>query len=237
MTKLLSMPVSASLYPEPPYYYTKAELATILYSVEREKVAEIVPEPLKLRKTPMVMAFIAWYPETTIGPYHEAATFIEAYLKTEAGKVEGFYCNSMFVDSDIALAAGREIWGYPKKLAEMSVKKEDNKVVGLLRRNEIDVMKITIEQNNKLTQIPDATTITLKQLLKPDGSGLEIRELIKTTMTMEAVDSFGGSATIEFQESNADPLYLLEPKMTMPGLSGQANIILPYGSIVWRENL
>ncbi len=231
------MPVSASLYPEPPYYYTDAELATIIFSVDREKVKDIVPEPLKLRKSPMVMAFVAWYPETSIGPYHEAASFIEAYLKTDAGKVEAFYCNSMFVDSDIALAAGREIWGYPKKLAEMSVKKEGDKLVGLLRRNGIDVMKITVQQKNKLEQIPDASTITLKQLLKPDGSGLEIRELIKTTMTMEALDSYGGPATIEFQKSDADPLYMLEPKMTMQGLAGKANIVLPYGKIFWRENL
>ena len=237
MAKLLSMPVSASLYPEPPYYYTNAELVTIVYTVNRDAVASIVPEPLKLPRSPMVMAFVAWYPETTIGPYHEAATLIQSFLKTDAGRVEAFYCNSMFVDSDIALAAGREIWGYPKKLAEMKVEKQGNKLVGLLRRNNIDVMKITVDPQNPLNQIPDASTITLKQMFKPDGSGLELRELIKTTMTMEAVKTQGGSATIEFQESEADPLHLIKPKMTMQGLCGTANIVLPYGTILWRENL
>ena len=132
MAKLLSMPVSASLYPEPPYLYPKAELAVIFYSVDRDAVEHIVPAPLKLARTPMCVAFVAWYPETTIGPYHEAATFIEAKLKTDEGKVSAFYCNAMFVDCDIALAAGREIWGFPKKIAEMSVKREGNTVVGLM---------------------------------------------------------------------------------------------------------
>ena len=59
MTKLLSMPVSASLYPEPPYLYTNAEMVSILYSVDRDNVAEIVPAPLKLSRSPLVFAFVA----------------------------------------------------------------------------------------------------------------------------------------------------------------------------------
>ncbi|HUX98082.1 MAG TPA: acetoacetate decarboxylase family protein [Candidatus Deferrimicrobium sp.] len=234
MAKLLSMPVSASLYPEPPYYYTNAEMVSILFSVDRDKVASIVPEPLKLPRSPIIMAFVAWYPETTIGPYHEAATLIQSFLKTESTRVEGFYCNSMFVDSDVALAAGREIWGYPKKLADMSVKKAGNKFVGLLRRNGIDVMKITIEPQNALQSLPNAETLTLKQIIKPDGSGLELREFIKTPMQMEAIDAKAGTATIEFQESDADPLYLLEPKTLMQGLCGKINLVLPYGTIIWQ---
>jgi acetoacetate decarboxylase len=238
MTKLLSMPVSAPLYPEPPYHYPKAELTTILFSVNREAIEAIVPEPLKLSKTPMVMAFVAWYPETTIGPYHEAATFIQASFKTAEGKkVDGFYCNSMFVDSDIALGAGREIWGYPKKFAEMSVKKEGNKVVGLLRRKNINVMKITVELQNPLTQFPGLNTLTLKQFFKPDGSGLELQELIETPQQITAVDVKAGTANIEFGKSEADPLYLLQPKVTMQGLYGLVNLLLPYGHVVWSASI
>ena len=236
MGKLLSMPVSAPLYPEPPYHYPKAELATVLFSVNRESIETIVPEPLKLSKSPIVMAFVAWYPETTIGPYHEAATFIQASLKTETKKVDGFYCNSMFVDSDIALGAGREIWGYPKKLAEMSVKKEGNKVIGLLRRKNINVMKITVELQNPLTQFPGLNTLTLKQIFKPDGSGLELQELIETPQQITAVDVKAGTANIEFQKSEADPLYLLQPKVTMQGLYGLVNLLLPYGHVIWSAS-
>jgi acetoacetate decarboxylase len=236
MSKLLSMPVSASLYPEPPYYYEKAELASIIFSVNREAIEGIVPEPLKLAKSPMIMAFVAWYPETTIGPYHEAATLIQASLKTADGKkVEGFYCNSMFVDSDIALAAGREIWGYPKKFAEMSVENTGDKVIGLLRRNNIDVMKITIEPQNTISQVPDINTITLKQIFKPDGSGLELQELIETPQKITAVNTNAGAATIEFQESETDPLHLLAPKAVVQGLYGIVNLVLPYGHVIWNS--
>ncbi len=238
MGKLKSMPVSAPLYPEPPYHYKNAELVTLLFSTDRDKVADIVPPPLKVPRSPIVMAFVAWYPETTIGPYHEAATFIQSYLKTqtsEGGKrIEGFYCNSMFVDSDIALAAGREIWGYPKKLAEMSVQIEGNKAIGLLRRKDTDIMKITVDLQNPLQQIPDAETLTLKQILKPDGTGIEIQEFIRTSMKMEAIDIKAGQATIEFQKSEDDPLYHLSPKTVMQGLYGTINLVLPYGTVVWR---
>ena len=238
MAKLLSMPVSASLYPEPPYLYPKAELAVIFYSVDRDAVEHIVPAPLKLARTPMCVAFVAWYPETTIGPYHEAATFIEAKLKTDEGKVSAFYCNAMFVDCDIALAAGREIWGFPKKLAEMSVKREGSTVVGLLRRKNVDVMKITVNLETKMEtpSMPELSTITLKQMFKPDGSGLELQEFIKTTMPIEALEITTGTTEIKFQESKEDPLYRLAPKTTMPGMFGIANLTLPYGKVFWRAN-
>ncbi len=236
MAKLLSMPVSASLYPEPPYYYPKAEMVIIVFTVDRNDIAGIIPAPLQVPRSPMIMAFVAWYPETTIGPYHEAATLIQSFLKTESGKVEGFYCNSMFVDSDIAFAAGREIWGFPKKLAEMSVKKEGSKTTGLLRRNKIDVMKITVDCQNVIQQLPDASTITLKQIFKPDGSGLELQEFIKTKMEMKAVNIKAGSSTIEFQKSDSDPLYILSPKILMQGIAGTANLVLPYGTVVWHAN-
>lgn len=235
MTNLLSMPVSASLYPEPPYHYTNAEMVVILYSVDRDQVAEIIPAPLKVSRSPLVFAFVAWYPETTIGPYFEAATLIQARLKQEDGKkVEGFYCNSMFVDSDHALAAGREIWGYPKKFAEMSVKKSGNKIIGLLRRKNIDVMKITIEDpSNELTYFPNAYTLTMKQILKPDGSGLEIQDIVATDFQIKPVNLNVGNATIEFGKSENDPLYILEPKALMQGVYGIANLFLPYGEVVW----
>ncbi|MHA1267025.1 MAG: acetoacetate decarboxylase family protein [Candidatus Helarchaeota archaeon] len=235
MGKLVSMPVSASLYPEPPYYYRNAEIVTVVYSIGRDAVSEIVPPPLKTVKSPMVMAFIGWYPETTIGPYHEAATFIQAYYKPEEGKrIEGFYCNSMFVDSDIAMAAGREIWGYPKKLAHMEVKKEGNKVIAILNRKNIEVVRIVCEPKTVLRQVPDANTITLKQVFQPDGSGLEIRELIITTLKMESINTHAGPTSIEFQESEEDPLYLLQPKALMQGFYGIVNLVLPYGNVIWR---
>ncbi len=237
MTQLRSMPISASLYPEPPYYYTNAEMVSILFSVDRDQVADIVPAPLKMSKSPWVFAFVAWYPETTIGPYFEAATLIQTRLKTEDGtKFEGLYCNSMFVDSDHALAAGREIWGYPKKFAEMSVKKEGNKVVGLLRRKNIDVMKITIEPKDALTQFPNVDTVTIKQMMMPDGSGLEIQELIKTPFQVKPVDVKSGEASIEFQPSEEDPLHVLKPKSIVQGIYGISNLVLPYGTVIWTAS-
>jgi len=143
----------------------------------------------------------------------------------------------MFVDSDHALAAGREIWGYPKKFADMSVKKDGNKVVGVLRRKNIDVMKITIEEpKNPLSTFPNANTLTMKQILKPDGSGLEIQEIIATDFQVNPVDMNAGTATIEFGKSDEDPLHLLEPKTVMQGLYGISNLVLPYGRVVWSAS-
>ena len=44
----------------------------------------------------------------------------------------GSYCHSLFLDAEAPLAGGREIWGFPEKLATASLKVETDTLVGTL---------------------------------------------------------------------------------------------------------
>ncbi len=50
---------------------------------------------------------------------------------TYEGK-SGGYVHSMFLDDEAPIAAGREIWGFPKKLANVSFKVETDTLLGTL---------------------------------------------------------------------------------------------------------
>ena len=74
---------------------------------------------------------ITEYPDSTLGPYNESIMLFSCKHKKEMG----FYVFNIYVDSDEALTAGREIWGYPKTFCEIKLSPtQENKIQGTLTR-------------------------------------------------------------------------------------------------------
>jgi acetoacetate decarboxylase len=104
-----------------------AEMLTIMWETKREIVKRLLPPPLKPTRRPLAMAFVAYYPKTNFCPsYYEAGLFLRATFKG----VEGNYCLAMPVTNDMAMAVGREEFGYPKKLANIEFKRSGKSVKG-----------------------------------------------------------------------------------------------------------
>src|SRR5260370_42350513 len=112
-----SQPVgSGGLYPPPPYLYRGVEDCFLVYEADPGGVAELLPPGVSSADdTPICIAWARWVPFSTFGPYHEAYVMIRASLDGETYLYQPF----IFTDNEVPLAAGREIWGYAKKLAVM----------------------------------------------------------------------------------------------------------------------
>jgi len=233
--KLNSMPVYGSLYPEAPYIYHGTRLIMVVFKVNKEKLLPVMPEGLKLPggKSVSVLAFFADYVKSTIGQYYEAATLIDAKYKSEtSGKTRGFYCNSMFVDSDVAMGAGREMWGFPKKLAKIQLIEKGEQVTGILERNNIEVMKMTLKLEKEVAQMPmpDIPIITFRQFFAPGGGGYAMSELQSIRMELEPELIKSGSVEIEFKKSEADPLSVFEPESIVTAVYMKLKRgVLPWG--------
>ena len=62
--------------------------------------------------------FIRMPNSTGFGDYTETGQVIPVRFKTPSGEVqEGGYVHAMYLDDNSPIAGGREIWGFPKKLA------------------------------------------------------------------------------------------------------------------------
>lgn len=82
-----------------------AEMLNLVWETTPEAIATLLPPPLKPPSRPLVFAFIAYYPGTSFSvPYHESALLMKAGYKGEGG----FYCLSVPVSDDMAMARGRE---------------------------------------------------------------------------------------------------------------------------------
>ena len=117
-----------------------ATMVMALFVTDSGVVKTVLPAPLQPTSMPMGMAYIAEFHRTNFGvTYNEAALFLDAQYEG----VPGRYCLSMPVTNDVALIGGREVYGFPKKIAEtIAVKKEGNKVTGTCIRRGHSILKI-----------------------------------------------------------------------------------------------
>lgn len=134
-----------------------AEMLMVFWETKPEIIARLLPPPLKPADNPIAMAFVANYPATNFDVvYKESALFIRAEFDGE----EGNYCLAMPVTNDIAMAGGREVFGFPKKMADIHFKKEGKAVNGWTERRGVRFMEV----NATLTGQPnDPGALTLLQ--------------------------------------------------------------------------
>jgi len=105
--------------------FKNAEMITVLWETKKEIVERLLPPPLEPASRPIAMCFVVRYPSTNQGlPYNEAALILRCKYKEEQGN----YYLSMPVTDDRALIGGREIFGFPKKIANVVLKRNDNQI-------------------------------------------------------------------------------------------------------------
>jgi acetoacetate decarboxylase len=111
---LPSMPLAGPSYPRRPYRFVDREYMIISYETDPDIVREQLPEPLEPLDAPLVHYEWILMPDSSgFGSYTESGLVIGCRYKGE----EMNFVSQMYLDDDPPIAAGREIWGFPKKYA------------------------------------------------------------------------------------------------------------------------
>src|SRR6201996_113639 len=112
--RLPSMPAAGPSYPAGPYRFIDREYMGITYESEPELVRAQLPEPLIPAAEPIVHYEWIKMPDSSgFGSYTESGMVIPCRFRGE----EVNFVAQMYLDDDPPIAAGREIWGFPKKYA------------------------------------------------------------------------------------------------------------------------
>jgi acetoacetate decarboxylase len=115
-----SMPVDTRLYPPFPIEYEHIRILLFPYLTDSAKAAALLPEQLQLIEpspgVAMAQVIFAKYPFSNIGAYNEVSQTIFA---TYNGQPVA-YAVRLHVTTDRAMAAGREIGGFPKRMGHIS---------------------------------------------------------------------------------------------------------------------
>ncbi len=123
-----SMPLTSPSFPPGPYRFFNREYFVITYRTDPEALAAVVPEPLEVTDSVVKYEFIRMPNSTGFGDYTETGQVIPVRLNGE----EGAYTHAMYLDDDAPIAGGRELWGFPKKLASPKITVESDVLVGTL---------------------------------------------------------------------------------------------------------
>jgi hypothetical protein len=80
--------------------------------------------PLMWRRRALAMVVVFDYRRTSIGPYREATL---SFCVMRHGRV-GFWVDKLPVTTDLACAAGQEIWGYPKWVTSIDWRRDGSTI-------------------------------------------------------------------------------------------------------------
>src|SRR6185503_10333975 len=126
--RAFAMPLTSPAYPPGPYRFINREFLVITYRTDPEKLRAVVPEPLQVEAPLVRYEFIRMPDSTGFGAYTETGQVIPVSFQGR----KGGYTHCMFLNDHPPIAAGRELWGFPKELAEPSLRTEIDTLVGTL---------------------------------------------------------------------------------------------------------
>ncbi|MGH7152729.1 MAG: acetoacetate decarboxylase [Acetobacteraceae bacterium] len=144
-----AMPLTSPSYPPGPYRFNDREFLVITYRSDPEKLRAAVPEPLQLAEPLVRYEFIRMPDSTGFGDYSESGQVIPVSFQ---GRKGGYSC-CMFLDDEGPLAGGRELWGFPKKLAKPRLRIETDALVGTLDYGSVRVATGTMGYKYKSADI------------------------------------------------------------------------------------
>jgi len=227
-----SQPVHAPLYGRPPYIYKDVEMFQILYVPAPEAAHSLLPHPLKLAPRCRASCVFAHYPIVSeLGPYRECLVLLKANYRGQPVT----YCPFVWVDTDEALCAGREIWGYPKKLAQIDFSVDEQLAQCHVVRNGKTLIEASVglSEPGKLQYILFEDIVLQKIILSAEG-GLSIRQLCRVRLRDYSFSSLlrGGPAVLNLLGSRHDPISCLAPTQIIGGVYGRGNMTLPFGTIL-----
>jgi acetoacetate decarboxylase len=127
-SRAFAMPLTSPAYPPGPYRFVDREFLVITYRTDPETLRALVPEPLVIEAPLVKYEFIRMPNSTGFGDYTETGQVIPVSLNGR----KGGYTHCMFLNDEPPIAGGRELWGFPKKLANPSLRAESDTLVGTL---------------------------------------------------------------------------------------------------------
>lgn len=141
------------------------------YKTDPELIAAVLPKPLRPATQPLVRASVSQV-KMDSGYTFGAGGFAVAAMH---GDVAGYYPLTMPMGTEAAVIGGREIYGEPKKLADISLDIDDGKAVAKVSRMGICYMEIQAQECGQadLADKEESLDFYFKFLIAPDFNGFD----------------------------------------------------------------
>ena len=230
-----AMPLTSPAFPHGPYRFIRREFLIITYRTDLDALRSVVPEPLEIQEPIVKFEFINMPDSTGFGSYAEAGQIIPVRLEG----VSGSYAHAMYLNDHPPIAGGRELWGFPKKLANPNLEIEIDTLVGTLDYGKIEVAKATMgfkhrEVNPSLVMAALATPNFLLKIIPHVDGTVRICELVRYYTThVNLQGAWTGPATLELHPHALAPVSELPVLEVVSSLHFIADLTLGLGEVVY----
>jgi acetoacetate decarboxylase len=210
------------------------EFLNITYRTDLQTLRALVPEPLKVEEPLVKFEFIRMPDSTGFGDYTESGQVIPVSFNGR----KGGYTHCMFLNDHPPIAGGRELWGFPKKLAQPTLKAEIDTLVGTLHYGPLRIAIGTMGYKHKQADLAAikaslaAPNFLLKIMPHVDGTP-RICELVEYHLIdIDVQGAWSGPAELTLFSHALAPLAELPVLEVVSGLHIIADLTLGLGEVV-----
>ncbi|QRD87243.1 putative decarboxylase DEC1 [Aspergillus flavus] len=192
---------------DPPYsdatpVFDDVTVLTIQYRTSFKSISHLIPDVIEVENEPLVTATLLNYGAGPAGPFLEFIHTVEAkYL----GKSYDF-CLSLILDNEMAVLAGREPCGFPKRLGQLSLTtRSSNRATGYVERP-VGQKLVEFSFEGKAKQSPtsnlDRPFLNLRVIPSPvTGAPASLKELVPSNFEIRPVEVWEGVGKLTFPEN------------------------------------
>jgi acetoacetate decarboxylase len=230
-----AMPLTSPAFPRGPYRFTNREFLVITYRTDPDALRAVVPEPLEITDAVVKYEFIRMPDSTGFGDYTESGQVIPVTFEG----VKGSYVHAMYLNDHPPIAGGRELWGFPKKLAQPLLEVEIDTIVGTLDYGKVRVAKATMGFKHRAVDPAallaglSSPNFLLKIIPHVDGT-VRICELVRyytTEITLKG--AWTGPSSLELHPHALAPVAELPVLKVESALHFIADLTLDLGEVVY----
>jgi acetoacetate decarboxylase len=231
-------PYLAPLVPVLPIRLRHTEVLTIVYRTDRARADALIPEPLSLTSNLAIAHVYKMHDAEWFGVYCESAFQLPVLLPDGRPAV---YSPFLVLESDGAVATGREAYGQPKKHGAVSLAPDGDLLVGRVARNGIDIATATMcwkqtpSSSQELDHLVPGSGLNVNLRVRQEEGDTVSRELVARSFSdVVEHEAWTGPGTLELRPNAQVPIHRLAVQEVVFALHRMLDITLAPGTVVHR---
>ncbi|MBX4173422.1 acetoacetate decarboxylase [Weissella viridescens] len=235
LLKKITTPIDSPAFPAAKVKFHNRDFMNITYRTDHDALMKVLPEPLEPIDDLVKFEFINMPDSDGLGDYAEIGQVIPVTFNGQEGE---FYL-SMYVNNAEAIASGREIAAFPKKLADTSIYLDNDVLVGKLEYSGLPVATATMAYNYYPMDLEEAKAEITKpsyrlNIMRNYDATPRVLEMTESTITdVEVKGAWNSPAKLQLFEHVMAPVADLPVREIVKSQHIVADLTLPRPHMVY----
>lgn len=184
-----NMPVQAPFYKSPnnPQYCKDRKTINVYCQGDEKTIRRYLePTPFSYLTDQFILSF-GDYSNGTAASFFDAGIILPVRYKDVIG---GYYLIE-YEDLASSVSGGRELWGYPKKMADFSMTEEAGKITAAVSREGHEIIRIELDTNRgpqeALPELGSKPQLLLWTMPRYGGPGIQCQKILSRDTSVDFV--------------------------------------------------